>query len=144
MSHRTSAAVPPSRSMPIAPGCLLIPQPTSRTRGEVTSAERVGRDAVLGNLATADQVLLDDAFEHGLVALRIPRALRVDDCDRPALADAEAVRLGAQDTALFRELQLLEPPLQEVPRCQTAFLVAAHRRRLVAAEKDVAARHIHA
>src|SRR4051794_40634226 len=31
-SHRTSARVPAMRSMPIAPGYLFTPQPTSRTR----------------------------------------------------------------------------------------------------------------
>ena len=79
------------------------------------------------------------ALEHRRVALRIPRALRVDDGDRSALADAQAVRFRAEDAALLREAQLLQPPLQELPGGQAALLVAALRSRLVAAEKDVAA-----
>src|SRR5688572_6745235 len=90
---------------------------------------------------SADQMLLDDGFEHGRVAFPVPRAVRVDDGNRAAFADAEAVGLGAQDAALLRKAQLLEAPLQKVPGRQAPLLVAALRVGLVAAEKDVPPGH---
>ena len=94
-------------------------------------------DEIFRHDAAADQVLLDDPLEHRRIALAVPGAFRIDDGDRAALADAQAVRLRPQDAALVRELQFLQAPLQEVPRGQAALLVAALRVRLVAAEKDV-------
>src|SRR5688572_29054160 len=82
-------------------------------------------------------MFLDDGLEHRRVALPVPRALGIDDGDGAALADAEAVRLGAQDAAVLREAELLEAPLQELPGRQAPFLVAAFRGGLVAAEKNV-------
>src|SRR5262252_704252 len=82
-------------------------------------------------------MLLDDPLEDRRIAARVPRALRVDDGDRSALADAEAIRFRAQDAALLRQPELLEAPFEELPRREAAFLLAALRIRLVAAEKDV-------
>ena len=74
----------------------------------------------------------------------VPGALGIDDGDRTAFADAKAVRLGAQDAALLGQPELLEAPLQKVPRREAAILVAAFRLRLIAAEKDVPPRDRHA
>ena len=71
------------------------------------------------------------------IAFAVPGAFGIDDRNRAALADAQAVGLGAQDAALLRQPELLQPPLQKVPGRQPAFLVAALRRGLIAAEKDV-------
>src|SRR5687767_2024123 len=81
---------------------------------------------------------LDDGFEHRRVALCVPGTLRIDDRNRTALADAQAVRLGAQDASLLRESQFLQPALEKLPGRQPSLLLAALRRRLIAAEKDVA------
>ena len=68
------------------------------------------------------------------------RRLPVDDGDRPALADPQAIRLRSEDAALLRQFELLQPPLQEVPRGEAAILVTAFWIRLIAAEKDMAPR----
>src|ERR1043166_9550907 len=87
--------------------------------------------------AAVDQMLLDDALEDGRIARGIPRAFGVDDGDRPAFADPQAVRLRAEDAPLLRQPELLQSPLEKLPRGETAILVAALRVRLIAAEKDV-------
>ena len=73
------------------------------------------RDGVFRHYFTADQVDLDDGLEHRRVAPGVPGTFGIDDRDRAALADAQAVRLGAKDAAPFRQTQLLEPALQELP-----------------------------
>ena len=68
------------------------------------SRQRRAGWAVMRNSCTtlsADQVLLDDALEDRRIAPAVPRALRIDDGDRPAFADAQAVRLRPQDAALL-------------------------------------------
>jgi hypothetical protein len=100
--------------------------------------ERMQIDQEFLDNAAANQVLLNDAFEHRRVARPVPRPFRIDDCDRPAFADTKTVRFRPQDASLILELQLLEASLQEVPGGKTAFLLATLRGRLVAAEKKVA------
>src|SRR4051794_35357613 len=85
-------------------------------------------------------MLLDDPFKDWWIARAVPRAFGIDDRDRSPFADTEAVGLGAEDAALFRQAKLLQPALEEVPGRQTAILVAALRIRLNAAEKDVTPR----
>jgi hypothetical protein len=46
-------------------------------------------------------MFLDDPLERGRIALPIPGALRIDDGNRTAFADAKAVRFAAQDAALL-------------------------------------------
>lgn len=87
--------------------------------------------------APRDEVLLDDALENRRVALAVPDTFRIDDRDRTAFTNAQAVGLRAENAAPIRQAELLQAPLQELPRGQAPFLVAAFRRRLVAAEKDV-------
>ena len=100
-------------------------------------------DQVFGNDAAGDQMFLNDPLQHGRVALAVPRAFRVDDSNRTTFADAQAVGFGAKDAALLGEPQLLETPLQEIPRGNAAFLVTAFRFGLVAAEKNMASRDGH-
>ena len=92
----------------------------------------------------ADKVFLDDAFEHRRVAGAVPSAFRVDDGDRTALADAQAVRLGPEDATAFRQAELLQPAFEKIPRRETAFFLTAFRFRLIAAEKNVPPRDRHA
>ena len=95
-------------------------------------------DQMLGDHAAGDQMLLNNPFEHGRIAVAVPGAFRVHDRNRTSLADAEAVGFGAKDAALFREPQLFETPLQKIPCGKAPVLVAAFGFSLIAAEKDVA------
>src|SRR5688572_22951033 len=101
-------------------------------------------DEQIGDDAAADQVFLDDALEGRRIAFTVPGALRVDERDRPALADAQAIRLGAQNASLVRQTELRQAFLQKLPRGDTAFPVAALRRRLFGAKKNVSAGDGHA
>ena len=85
----------------------------------------------------ADEMLLDDPLEDGRIALAIPRAFRVDNGNGAGLADAKAVRLGAQHSVIG-EPQLDQTPLQIVPRHDRPIPIAAFRLGLVAAEENVA------
>jgi len=66
-------------------------------------------DERFGHKVAADQVLLNDLFQHRRVAAAVPRAFGIDDRDWPALADAQAVGLGPQHAAVVAQAQLLEP-----------------------------------
>ena len=59
--------------------------------------------------SAGNQMFLDDPLEHRRIAVPVPGALGIDDRDRAAFADAQAVRLGAQDAALLGQAQLLQP-----------------------------------
>src|SRR4029077_9669279 len=89
------------------------------------------------NLA-ADQVLLNDPLEHRRIAGTVPCAFGVDQGNRPPFADAQAIRLGAQNATLIGQPELSQPAFQVVPGDKTAFLVAAFRRRLIGAQEYVA------
>src|SRR5262245_64732521 len=89
-------------------------------------------------------MLLNDPLEHRRIAGAVPRALWIDDGDRSAFADAQAVRFRSQDAALLRQPELLQACFQKLPRGEAAILVAALRLRLVAAEENMAARDGHA
>src|SRR4051812_26965704 len=102
--------------------------------------QRMLRDERIRDEASADEMLLNDPLENGRVAPGVPRAFRVDDRDRSAFANAQAVGLGAQDAALLGQAELLQPPFEKVPRGEPAVFLAALRVGLVAAEEDVAAR----
>src|SRR4029077_6793665 len=97
-------------------------------------------DQVLCDNPTRDQVFVNDAIKHRRVAGAVPSALRVDDRHGAALADPQAVGLGPEDAALLGEPERLQSRLQMVPGLEPASLLATLRRRLVAAEKDVAFR----
>src|SRR5262245_13958707 len=93
---------------------------------------------------SADEMLLDDALEYGRIAGAVPGTLRIDHCNRAAFANPEAIRLRSQDAALIGQTELLQAALQIIPRGQATLLLAALRRRLIGAEKDVAAGNRHA
>src|SRR5688572_636991 len=82
-------------------------------------------------------MLLDDPLQYGRVAGTVPGAFGIDDRDRSALADAQAVGLRAADPAGLAQSQLLEPRFQVFPRRQAPLLLAALGLGLVAAEEDV-------
>src|SRR5579862_6628029 len=86
----------------------------------------------------------DDPFEHGWIALAVPRSFGIHDGDGPPFADAKAISLGAENTTLLRKIQLFQAALQEVPRGKPTLLVTTLRRGLIAAEEDVPPRRGHA
>jgi hypothetical protein len=96
-------------------------------------------DEMILHRTPPDQMLLDDALEHGRVAPAIPRSLRIDHGDGPPLTDAEAVGLGAIDPTPLREPQLLEPALEVLPGRDGAIALRALGFGLVGAEEDVPA-----
>src|SRR5215831_15811148 len=85
-------------------------------------------------------MLLDDLFEHWRIAASVPRSLGIDDGNRSAFADAQAVGLRAKDAALLRQAKLLQPALQEIPGREPALLFTTFGIRLIAAEKDMPVR----
>src|SRR5439155_20643386 len=90
-----------------------------------TLFERMPRYERIGDDAAANQMLLDDPLEDGRIALRVPRAFRIHDGDRAALADPQAVRFRPQNAALLGEAELLEPAPEKTPRGEAAILPAA-------------------
>src|SRR5262245_45667813 len=105
------------------------------------SGQRMIRDQILGNDASADQMLLNDALEHRRIALAVPRAFGVDDSDRSAFADAKAVRFRSQNSTLLGEVELFQPALQKLPGREPSSLLRALRDGLIAAEEDVPPGH---
>ncbi len=95
---------------------------------------QMGPDHPAGN-----EVLLDNPFQDRRIAGTVPGAFWIDDGDRTAFTDPEAVRLGPENPSLVGKAELLEPALEEFPGRQAPFLVAALWRGLIAAEEDVAA-----
>jgi len=84
-------------------------------------------------------MLLDDALQHGWFARVVPDAVRIDDGDRAALTDLQAVDLGAKDPAGADELELAQTGLEVLPRREADRLLATFGFALIAAEKDVVA-----
>jgi hypothetical protein len=82
-------------------------------------------------------MFVDDPLEHRRIASSIPRAFRINNGDRAALADAETIRFGAENAAGLGQAQLLEPFLQKFPRDDRSVAVATFRVGLIGAQKDV-------
>src|SRR5262245_61285016 len=90
---------------------------SSSARFFLRNRQRVAREGERFDDASADEMFLDDSLEHLGRAGVIPDAFGINDRDRPARADAEAVGFRAIDQRLgSRELQFLEPLLQKFPR----------------------------
>ena len=83
-------------------------------------------------------MLIDDAIEVLGIAVAIPYALGVNDGDRTAGADAQAVGLGPLHSTAIGQAEFLESLLQVLPRLERTVFVAALRFALIAAEEDMA------
>lgn len=70
---------------------------------------------ILAYRLSVDQVFLNDALEYSWCAVPVPRALRVDECNRPVHAYLQAVSFAAIDTALTTKLQFIQAALQIIP-----------------------------
>src|SRR5438128_1955489 len=92
---------------------------------------------MVGDDSAADEMFLNDALENRRIARPVPGTFGIDDGNRSALADPQAIRLGSEDAALLGEAELLQPPLEKIPRGKAAVLLATLRVRLIAAQKDV-------
>jgi len=69
---------------------------------------------------SADEMFLDDAFEHIGSDGVVPDSVRIYDCDGSLLAYPEAVGLGTINAILaFGEIQFFESALQVIPRFET-------------------------
>ena len=100
-------------------------------------------DQIFIHDAAGDQMFLNDSLQHRWIALAVPGPFRVYNRNRPAFADAETVGFRPKNAALFGELQLFEPSLQERPRGEPTLLLTAFRFGLIAAEKNMAPRDRH-
>src|SRR5436190_21935854 len=85
-------------------------------------------------------MFLNDLLQRRRIAAAVPRALRVDDGDRSAFTNSQAIGLRAKYAAALGQSELLQPPLEILPRHQGALALAALRVRLVAAQENVAPR----
>ena len=68
-------------------------------------AKRMLGEHIFTYHAASHQVLGDDALEYRRIAAATT-PVRIDDGNRTALADAQAVRLGPQDAALLERPSL--------------------------------------
>ena len=99
----------------------------------------VAREGEFSNYASADQMFLNDAFEHFRRAGVIPCPFGINDCDGSICADAKTIGFGAIDQRFGADkAQFLEPLLEKLPRRIALFLRATFRFRLVCAQKNVA------
>lgn len=92
----------------------------------------------VSNNLPADEMFLNDPFEHLWRAGVVPDPLRINDRDWSAGADLQAIRLRAEDAAVACELQFFQSPLEVVPRGEARLLVDAFWLRLIGAEEQVA------
>ena len=110
-SFKLAAATRPGR-----PRCTRRFRVPSSSGSRSRPVERVGGDQELLDDPSDDEMLLDDAFEDRRIAAAVPRAFRIDDGDRAAFADAQAVRLRPQDAALVGETEFLQALSSGSPR----------------------------
>src|SRR5438046_10325745 len=96
---------------------------------------------MVGDNSAADEMFPDDPLENRRIAVPVPDTFGIDDGNRPALADAQAVCLGPENAAPLGEPELLQPQLQILPRGKAAVLLTTLRARLIAAQQDVPSRH---
>lgn len=101
--------------------------------------EGVGEEGVTDDRLSADEMVLDDFLEDLGCAALVPGAFRIDDRDRAADADLEAVGLGAGDAGEGTdEVEFLETALEVIPGFLTGGGVAALGLGGRGAQEDVA------
>lgn len=98
-------------------------------------------EMLLDNLAT-DQMLLNNLFQHSRIATAVPCSFGINQSDRPAGADAQAVGFRSEDATLLAEAEFLQSPFEIVPGDQRTLVVATLRLGLIAAEKNMPLRGI--
>ena len=83
---------------------------------------------------------MDDAFEDFWRTRMVPNAFWIDHGDGALDADAQAVRLGAEDggVATGVEAEFFEAAFEEIPGYEAGFFGTTIRHGLIGAEEDVA------
>lgn len=94
-----------------------------------------GEQILLDRFST-QEMLLYNALDHLGVCVAVPVPTGVDQQDGAVLTDAQAVRLGTQDSR-FPPVQskLLQPPFEVVPGYEPLPFIAANRLGLIRAQK---------
>ena len=69
------------------------------------------RDQQVLHDVPANQMLLDDPLEYGRITCSIPRTFGIDDGNRAAFADLEAVGLRAKNATLVRQRRATGMPI---------------------------------
>lgn len=110
-----------------------------RATAILRNIQRVLDDQMILYGCAADEVLLDDLFEHRGIAVRVPGSFGVDNRDGATRANPQTIRFGAEDPSLPGESQFVESAFQIIPSLQRTLFVATLRFGLVTTEKDVAA-----
>lgn len=88
----------------------------------------------------ADEVFLNDPFQHRRGARMIPDRIRVNDGDRAVRAHPQAIHLAANHLRLRAvQSQFLQAVFEKGPRFPTHSKIAALRFGLVGTQKDVPA-----
>ena len=95
-------------------------------------------DQVLINRSTADQVFLDDLFQHLRGAVAIPGAFRINHGHRSVHAELQAIDFAAVNPALFYQVELYKAALKIFPRFKAGFAGRALWLALIAAQQNVA------
>ncbi|WP_246744866.1 hypothetical protein [Methylocystis sp. Sn-Cys] len=90
----------------------------------------------------ANKVLFDNLIEVLWSASPVPDALWIDDRNRPARTNSEAVRFGALDAASLAQAELLQPFLEMVPGSGGQFVAATGLLAAFHAEENVTARRV--
>src|SRR5690606_8190011 len=82
-------------------------------------------------------MLLKDALQHRRIAAAIPNAVRINDSNRPSLADIEALRGTGQHAATLGQLQFLQPLAKKLIRLRHFLASGALLPFLVVAEQNM-------
>src|SRR5947209_3919453 len=108
-------------------------------RPDLQSSPRVLREGVLLDHLAADQMLLDDLFEHFGRAGMIPNSLRVNDRDRTMNAHPQAIDFASMDQWLGPgQVEFFKPLLQIFPGGQRLLAGRTVRLGLIGAKENVA------
>lgn len=84
------------------------------------------RKGKFGNNLSADEMFLDDSFQHGRRTRVIPNRFRINDRDGAMDANTQAIGFRAIDQRFsLGEIQFFQSLFQEFPRLQAGLLCAA-------------------
>ncbi len=102
----------------------------------VMSDGRTARDHVLGNRRAADQMLLQDPFDHCWGTAAVPNALWLHDQDWTSFTDPEAAGWHSQHAPLLGQSQFLEASFEILPRFPHLFFAGTFGGLLIQADQD--------
>ncbi len=97
-------------------------------------------EAVFCHWNAANQMFLNDPFEHCWRATVVPDAFWIDHRHWPSEANPQATNLAPQDARSPTQSKFAEPPFEKLPRSNTSRAVAAFGLVRIGAQEDVMAR----